>query len=59
MTLAELIQLLLMLFRGGQPAREVFLRLELNAQRSAQRLPFLSKRLLLLQQRLRLAFIPL
>ncbi len=37
MTLAELIQLLLMFFRGGQPAREcLLLRLELNAfQRSA------------------------
>lgn len=59
MAQAQLVKLLLMLFLGSKPWGDVILRLQRHVEAGGDRLPLLSKCLLLLRKRLYFAFIPL
>ena len=59
MTQAQLVKLLLVFFLSGKPWDDIILRLQRYVEAGGDRLPFQSKRLLLLRKRLYFAFISL
>ncbi len=59
MAQTQLVKLLLELFLGRKPRGDIILRLQRDVEAGGDRLPLLSKCLLLLRKRLYFAFIPL